>query len=38
MSVFREKVRAIVRNIPSGKTMTYREVAEKEVTQKLLEL
>ena len=29
MSVFREKVRTIVRNIPSGKTMTYREVAEK---------
>jgi O-6-methylguanine DNA methyltransferase len=29
MSAFREKVRTIVRNIPKGKTMTYREVAEK---------
>lgn len=27
MSTFKEKVREIVRNIPKGKTMTYREVA-----------
>ena len=28
-SLFREKVLTIVRNIPKGKTMTYKEVATK---------
>lgn len=29
MSIFRDKVRAIVEKIPEGKTMTYKEVATK---------
>jgi methylated-DNA-[protein]-cysteine S-methyltransferase len=29
MKTFAEKVRAIVRNIPKGKSMTYKEVAAK---------
>lgn len=29
MKTFAEKVRAIVRKIPKGKTMTYKEVATK---------
>jgi len=29
MKTFAEKVRQIVRNIPEGKTMTYKEVATK---------
>lgn len=29
MRTFREKVRAIVAKIPAGKTMTYKQVAEK---------
>lgn len=29
MKTFREKVRDIVRNIPKGKTMTYKQVAAK---------
>ncbi len=29
MTAFQDKVRAIVKNIPKGKTMTYKEVATK---------
>lgn len=28
MTEFQEKVRAVVRNIPSGKTLSYKEVAK----------
>jgi len=28
-SIFAEKVRAVVRKIPKGKTMTYKQIAEK---------
>jgi methylated-DNA-[protein]-cysteine S-methyltransferase len=29
MKTFREKVQSVVRKIPKGKTMTYKEVAKK---------
>jgi O-6-methylguanine DNA methyltransferase len=34
MKTFAEKVRAVVRNIPKGKTMTYKEVARRSKSPK----